>query len=97
MPMRLRVFAALVVLHLAAGAVAWSADVDRLAAIVAGTIYLPLWPLGELGWPVYRNGGWMFRPLSWVGWLVVVAFWLAVDWALASGLARLIERRRGAP
>ena len=93
MRLRFLIWLALVSVHLVAGAWGWIAANDRLAAIVAGSIYLPLWPFGELGVPVFRRSGWMFPPLTLLGWLLVVVFWVVVYWFLAAFVVWIISRR----
>ena len=86
LPMRTRaiIWLTLVSAHLGAGAWGWGAGNDRLAAIVAGSIYLPLWPLDQIGVPVFRQMGWMFPPLTYLGWLSIVVFWLVAYWYLVA-------------
>ena len=90
---RAAIWLALVAVHLGAGAWGWSGANDRVAAIVAGTIYLPLWPLDRMGVPVFGATGWMFPALTGVCWASVVAIWLVAYWYLAALLARLAPAR----
>ena len=71
MPRRTLIWLALVSIHASAGAYAWLVDGDRIAAIVAGSIYLPLLPLEKLGLPVVRSTGWFFPPPTALGWFCV--------------------------
>lgn len=98
MPMRprMQIWSALLTVHLAAGVWSWVGEWDRLGAIVAGSIYLPLWPLGELGVPVFRQNGWFFPPPTYLGWVIVVVFWLVAYWCIAGLLAHLSARRNRA-
>ncbi len=93
---RIIVWLILVATHVVAGAIGWVGGSDRLAAIVAGTIYLPLWPLGKIGVPVVQLSGWMIPPPTALGWTAVVVVWLAVWWGVASGIAWFMARRRRA-
>lgn len=64
---------------------------DRLAAIVAGSIYLPLWPWSALGVPVHaRAEAWGWASPSLLGWAVVALTWCTV-WALV--VVGLLRRR----
>jgi len=90
---RVATWLALASIHLAAGAWAWVAGNDRLAEVVAGSIYLPLWPFGELGVPVFRQTGWMLPPLTYLGWLIIALFWLVAYWYVAALVAWFISRR----
>jgi cation transporter-like permease len=91
---RTAIWVALVAAHLGAGAWGWSGTNDRVAAIVAGTIYLPLWPLDRIGVPVFGATGWTFPAVTAVGWSCVVVLWLVAYWYLAALLARLGSARR---
>ena len=65
-----------------------------LAPALAGSLYLPLLPLQALGLPVFalaESGGWPAP--SPLGWTLALLLWLAVWWAMASLLARLLPRR----
>lgn len=94
---RFSIWLALVAIHVVAGVWAWVGRVDQLAAIVAGSIYLPLWPFSRLGVPVLRSTAWNFPPPTPMGWLIVTAFWLVVYWYMAALIAWLLARRRRAP
>lgn len=93
---RIHIWSALLTVHFTAGVWAWLGDSDRLGAIVAGSVYLPLWPLGELGVPVVRQSGWFFPPPTYLGWFIVVVFWLLAYWYIAGLLAHLFTRRNRA-
>jgi hypothetical protein len=84
---------ALVTVHAAVLALGWAVGSDWLAAIVVGSIYLPLWPLGKLGVPVVRSG-WFFPPPTLIGWLAIVICWSFVYWCIAVVVARLMAERR---
>lgn len=63
---------------------------DALAAVLAGTVYGPLWPASALGLPVFgpvRSGGWPGPSLS--GWALLAVFWFAAWWLVLSLLRRL--------
>lgn len=65
---------------------------DRFAALLAGTVYLPLWPLASIGVPVWspaESGGWSAPSL--LGWFIVGGFWFALWWFVS---ALLVRRRR---
>lgn len=86
---RWQVFAALVLLH-GAGIVFAP---DPLAPLIAGSIYLPLMPLNEIGVPVFsaaESGGW--SALSGLGWATVIIVWGITWWAVA-GLASWLWNR----
>lgn len=62
---------------------------ERLAEIVAGSIYLPLWPWSVLGLPVHLRaeaGGWPGPSL--LGWAIVAMTWCSVWSLLIVGLLR---------
>jgi len=63
---------------------------DAVAPIIAGTIYLPLWPLSEIGIPVFspaESGGWPGPNV--LGWLVFVAIWSLLWWLLVAVIIRV--------
>ena len=63
---------------------------DPLAAAIAGTVYLPLWPLSALGLPVHaRADAWGWSSPSLLGWGVIALTWTTVWAAVVAGLARL--------
>jgi hypothetical protein len=88
---RTLIWLALVSVHATAGAYAWLVGGDRIAAIVAGSIYLPLLPLEKLGLPVVQSTGWFFPPPTALGWLFVAAFWVVLHWYLAALIARCVR------
>lgn len=66
---------------------------ERMAPAVAGTVYLPLWPLQALGLPVFGRaeaGGWPGPSL--LGWVVVAVIWAAIWWLAVTAVARLCRR-----
>jgi len=69
---------------------------DRLSALVAGTIYLPLWPLSQVGLPVFQRNPWLIPPPSALGWAFVGAFWSLVYLAIAQVIHRMLSRSSGA-
>jgi hypothetical protein len=92
------VFAALVLVHALLVATAGRASppwfAERLAPLAAASIYLPLWPLHSVGLSVFgpaESGGWSAPSL--LGWVIVVAVWLAVWFGVATLLTRLFMRR----
>jgi len=66
--------------------------IDRLSAIVAGTIYLPLWPVGKLGVPVFQGNQWMIPPPNLLGWAFIIAFWSLVYLVIAQFVGRILKR-----
>lgn len=83
--------------HLGVGALSAVLRVDRLSALVAGTIYLPLWPLDRLGFPVFQRNHWMIPPPTVLGWAIVIALWALFYWTLSRFLVRFLRRRPPAP
>ena len=96
MPPRASIWLAMVAVHLAAGAWGWFAGSDRLAAIVAASIYIPLWPFDKLGVPVFPQSGWFFPPPTYLGWAIIVALWLITYWYLAAMIARFLAKHERA-
>ena len=78
------------------GIAAWGSSSDRVGPIVAGSIYLPLWPFDQLGLPVFHRSGWFFPPPTVPGWSVLIAVWVLVYWYLAAFVVWLFRRRRPA-
>lgn len=79
----------LILVHLALVA-AGDALPAAIAPVVAGTIYLPLWPLSALGIPVFspaEPGGWAAPSL--LGWLAFVVMWGLVWWAVVALVMRI--------
>ena len=65
---------------------------DPIAAAIAGTVYLPLWPLSAVGLPVHaRAEAWGWSNPSVLGWVLIALFWTTVWAAVVVGLTR---RRR---
>jgi hypothetical protein len=61
-----------------------------VASIVAGTIYLPLWPLSAIGIPVFlqaESGGWA-KP-SVLGWFAFIVIWSLLWTAVVAVLLRI--------
>jgi len=79
--------------HLGLAVLSIFLGIDRLSAIVAGTIYLPLWPVSKLGLPVFQGNQWMIPPPNALGWAFVAVFWGLLYWALASSLSRFLQKR----
>ena len=77
----------------AAAMVAASHLPDRLAAVVAGSIYLPLMPFDALGFPVFGTAGsWGWASPSVLGWGVLVV-WVGLWWAVVEGLSCILRPR----
>jgi hypothetical protein len=89
----LRIWSILTAIHLGAGALSTVPGIDRLSAIIAGTIYLPLWPVSKVGLPVFQRNQWMIPPPNVLGWLFVFAFWALFYWAIAMLLGRIFQKR----
>ncbi len=87
------IWLALVSVHAVAATYAWLVGGDRIAAIVAGSIYLPLLPLEKLGLPVVRSAGWFFPPPTALGWFFVAAFWVVLYWFVAALIVRCVRGR----
>ena len=68
----------------------------QLAPLLAGSIYLPLLPLQEIGIPVMlapQSGGWAApAPL---GWTLVLIFWPLVWWWMARCLSVIAKKCTG--
>ena len=67
---------------------------DRLAAVVAGSIYLPLMPFQALGLPVFgaaESGGWASPSI--LGWGLLFVIWVGFWWAITAGFARILRFR----
>ena len=67
---------------------------ELIAPLVAGSIYLPLWPLRAIGIPVFgvaASGGWAAPSL--LGWTVVFCLWSAIWFAVATLLSRLFTKK----
>ena len=93
MPKALQIWSLLSVIHVGVAALSTVLGIDRLSAIVAGTIYVPLWPVDKLGIPVFERNQWMIPPPNALGWIFVLAFWALVYWAIAVLLSRIFQRR----
>ena len=89
--LRVAIWIALSLLHALAGLVASNGN-EALGPVVAASVYLPLWPLGALGLPVTHGSGWFFPPPTALGWCLVVVFWAAVYWFVASLIGRGARR-----
>lgn len=66
----------------------------RLAAVVAGSIYLPLLLFDALGLPVFghaESGGWPSPSV--LGWGVLCVLWLGLWWMVGHGIARFFRSR----
>ena len=65
---------------------------NQVAPALAATVYLPLWPLGSMGLPVWmtaESGGWSAPSL--LGWLIVAFVWFTIWWLVS---ALLVRRRK---
>lgn len=80
--------------HLGLAAVSTILGLDRLSALMAGTVYLPLWPFHRCGLPVFQRNQWMIPPPNALGWACVLGFWALLYWALAVALNRFMNRRQ---
>jgi hypothetical protein len=80
-------------IHLCVAALSAILGIDRLSAIIAGTIYLPLWLFSTLGLPVFQRNQWIFPPPNLLGWALVVSFWALLYWAIAAVLVRIFQKR----
>lgn len=67
--------------------------IDTMSAIIAGTIYLPLWPVNKLSLPVFQVNQWMIPPPNFLGWTFVVVFWGLLYLAIATSISRFLQRR----
>lgn len=90
-PRRLGLMLAL--LHGGLGWLATLLPFDWLSALVAGSIYLPLWPFHALGVPVFAHHGAWLPPPTWAGWLLLGLLWGLGYQVLAHGLCRTTGRR----
>lgn len=64
-----------------------------LAPLIAGSVYLPLMPLQQMGIPVFssrESGGWAAP--SALGWASVISVWALAWWAVAKLTFRLWRR-----
>lgn len=90
----MRALIILAILSLHAAFIALNASLpDVIGAFVAGTVYLPLWPLVFLGAPVLESapaGGWASPSLA--GWTVLLLVWATFWWTLVGVTARLWKR-----
>ena len=88
-----KIWSSLCAIHLAVAALSTVLGVDRLSAIIAGTIYLPLWPVSKFGLPVFQRNQWMLPPPNVLGWVFVIFFWALLYWAIATLLGRFFQKR----
>ena len=94
----LRIWVGLRAAHVALAALAWVGGAgDHGAAIVIGSIYVPLGLYAGLGLPVFARPGYFLAELSGLGWALAAATWLVVYGAVASLLAWAIRKRRTSP
>ena len=93
MPKILKIWSLLSAIHLGVGALSTVLGIDKLSAIVAGTIYLPLWPVDKLGLPVFQRNQWMIPPPNVLGWIFVFIFWAILYWAIAGLLSHILQKR----
>lgn len=83
----------LVVAH-AVAIVAASHLPDRLAAVVAGSIYLPLMPFQALGLPVFGSAeSWGWASPSFLGWGLLLVVWVGFWWSITTAFARILGSR----
>lgn len=67
---------------------------DAIAHAVAGSVYVPLIVLREIGLPVFaaaESGGW--KSPSLFGWSVIAVFWAILWWSVVSFVSYLARRR----
>ena len=92
----MRALIILAILSVHAAFIALNASLpDVIGAFVAGTVYLPLWPLVSLGAPVLESapaGGWA-RP-SLAGWCFLLFSWAILWWVLVEVATKLWRRSR---
>jgi hypothetical protein len=93
MPITFRIWSLLSATHIGLAALSIVLGIDRLSAIIAGTIYLPLWPVSKLGLPVFQRNQWMIPPPNALGWLFIILFWAFSYWGVAVLLSRILQRR----
>jgi hypothetical protein len=93
MPETLKLWSFLSATHLGAAALSTALEIDLLSDIIAGTIYLPLWPASKLGLPVFQPNQWMLPPPNLLGWAFIISFWALIYWAIAAGLGHILQRR----
>ena len=82
-------FAALVLLHIAGVLFAPRA----LAPLIAGSVYLPLLPVHQMGVPVFgsgESGGWAAPSI--LGWATVIVVWTATWWTVTKLILELWRR-----
>lgn len=93
--MHLRFIAVLTLVVAHAGAIVAASHLpDRLAAVVAGSVYLPLMPFQALGLPVFGSAeSWGWSPPSLLGWGLLLIVWVGVWWAITAAVARILRSR----
>ncbi|MDK9706990.1 MAG: hypothetical protein OEL83_08060 [Desulforhopalus sp.] len=89
----IQIWSLLSAIHLGVAALSTILGIDRLSAIIAGTIYLPLWPVDILGLPVFQGNQWMIPPPNALGWILVFVFWALLYWIIAVFLVRIFRMR----
>jgi hypothetical protein len=93
-PQKMHALIVVGILSLHGASIALSASLPEvIGPVVAGTVYLPLWPLASLGAPVLASapaGGWASPSLT--GWLVLLLFWAILWSALVRAAAKLWRR-----
>ena len=87
-----QIWSLLSAIHLGLATLSNLLGIDRLSAIVAGTIYLPLWPIGKLGIPVFQHNQSVIPPPNVLGWVLVLVIWSLVYLAIAHFLDRILKR-----
>lgn len=92
MPITFRIWSLLSATHIGLAVLSIVLGIDRLSAIIAGTIYLPLWPVSKLGLPVFQRNQWMIPPPNALGWLFIILFWAFSYWVVAVLLSRILQR-----
>jgi len=94
MKARIALTLALVLVHIAFGALALLLHSDRFGRIFVDSIYRPLSVLQQLGLPVFQREGWYIHDLSVLGWIIIGSFWLAIYLLVADVLVRFLGKRR---
>jgi hypothetical protein len=67
---------------------------DRPAAVIAGSIYLPLMPFQVLGLPVFsaaESSAWASPSI--LGWTLLLVVWVGFWWAITAGFAHIFRSR----
>jgi len=93
MKQRIAICAGLVLIHIGVGVLAKLLHNQPLMNLVGGSIYWPLGLFEALGLPVFQLKGWYVPDVTPLGLGVVLALWVAIYWAIADMLVRLLGKR----